>query len=198
MKKLKRIIDLFNIQLQVRYLLMILVLSHFGCERQNTARVKENHKLSNLANQDSIEYALHEHSQPVFNMIEAQKLAEKSNRPLLLFFNSYACVNCRSFENNILNSPEVASTVNQHFILTILFVDDVRPWSDENSLSSDGSDERPISIGQINTQLQLEMTNLSHQPCFVIADSEGNTLETKDKFSTKSEFELWLTKYIGS
>ncbi|MCG8337531.1 MAG: thioredoxin family protein [Proteobacteria bacterium] len=57
------------------------------------------------------------------NMDEAQKLALEANKPILLEFTGYTCVNCRWMEQNVLALKSVHESLKNDFILVKLFTD---------------------------------------------------------------------------
>ena len=50
--------------------------------------------------------------------------AKSQNKPILLDFTGWACVNCRRIEENVWTDPEVYSLINDNFVLISLYVDD--------------------------------------------------------------------------
>ncbi len=49
------------------------------------------------------------------------------NKPLLIDFTGYACVNCRRMEENVWSDPAVYQLMKDKFILVSLYVDDKKP-----------------------------------------------------------------------
>lgn len=63
--------------------------------------------------------------QHIINDYEAAlKLAKQENKPILIDFTGWACVNCRKMEENVWSKPEVSAYMKAHFILVSLYVDD--------------------------------------------------------------------------
>ncbi len=58
------------------------------------------------------------------NYEQALACAEFLDKPLMVYFTAYACVNCRKMEENILNHPTVVKKINHNFVFVALFVDD--------------------------------------------------------------------------
>ena len=50
--------------------------------------------------------------------------AKSQNKPILLDFTGWACVNCRRIEENVWTDPEVYNLINDNFVLISLYVDD--------------------------------------------------------------------------
>ncbi|MGB5646555.1 MAG: cytochrome c biogenesis protein CcdA, partial [Muriicola sp.] len=50
--------------------------------------------------------------------------AEAQNKPILLDFTGWACVNCRKMEEHVWSDPEVFRLLNEEFVLISLYIDD--------------------------------------------------------------------------
>lgn len=57
---------------------------------------------------------------------EGREIAENVDKPILLDFTGWACVNCREVEENIWPDEEVYKLINEEFVLISLYVDDKR------------------------------------------------------------------------
>ena len=55
---------------------------------------------------------------------EGVAYAKKVNKPILLDFTGYACVNCRKMESLVWSDPEVLKIIREKLIVISLFVDD--------------------------------------------------------------------------
>ena len=54
------------------------------------------------------------------------KYAKEVNKPIMLDFTGYACVNCRKMENNVWSDPKILKILNNNVVVISLFVDDKR------------------------------------------------------------------------
>ncbi len=52
--------------------------------------------------------------------------AKSVNKPIMLDFTGYACVNCRKMENNVWSDPKILPILNNEVVLISLYVDDKR------------------------------------------------------------------------
>ena len=59
-----------------------------------------------------------------FNLDVALEEANNQDKSVLLYFSSYACVNCRKIEDLILNDVAIKEMIINNYILTTLVVDD--------------------------------------------------------------------------
>ena len=55
---------------------------------------------------------------------EGVAYAQKVNKPILLDFTGWACVNCRKMEENVWSDPDVYPMLKEDYILISLYVDD--------------------------------------------------------------------------
>ncbi len=64
------------------------------------------------------------HAQVVNDYGKAVEMAKAANKPLLIDFTGWACVNCRKMEENVWVDPAVKTYIEENFILVSLYVDD--------------------------------------------------------------------------
>ncbi len=62
--------------------------------------------------------------QAINDFDKAVALAKQQHKPILVDFTGWACVNCRKMEENVWVQPQIASAINDRFILVSLYVDD--------------------------------------------------------------------------
>ncbi|RYY08803.1 MAG: DUF255 domain-containing protein, partial [Chitinophagaceae bacterium] len=62
--------------------------------------------------------------EPLRDYEEALALAKKLNKPLLIDFTGWACVNCRRMEENVWINERVGSMMKNDFIVVSLYVDE--------------------------------------------------------------------------
>jgi len=126
----------------------------------------------------------------------AIQLAKKENKPLLIDFTGWACVNCRKMEENVWVKPEVRKLIEEKYILVSLYVDDRRvlPASEQLLFTSgDGSQKSIRTVGDKYATFQSENFKNASQPLYVIlsADEKLLTLPVGYTPSVK-EYAEWL------
>jgi len=127
---------------------------------------------------------------------EALALARKTNKPVLIDFTGWACVNCRRMEENVWTNPEVERLMKEEFVLVSLYVDERTklPASQRTvHTMKNGSEKSIITIGDRWTAFQLENFEATAQPQYAIVSPDEKAL-TKTKFYTDNpkEFAAWL------
>lgn len=123
---------------------------------------------------------------------ELLKEAQQLNKPLLIYFCGYACVNCKKMEALVFNDDQVYQRLKNDFLFVSLYVDDRAPLSSEEQIKYSSNDKKIKTVGNKNAQLQLEKFKTNSQPFFVIIDSEGKTIEKTGYQNSVVEFQRFL------
>ena len=123
-----------------------------------------------------------------FDFTQTIDKAIREEKTVLLYFSSIACTNCRRIEKEILKNPEIKNTILKDYVFVPLVVDD-RASADEKfwklSMFSDDTLKR---VGEINSQLQIELTQSGSQPKFVIVSNNNKVLSTIGYTMNTNEF----------
>lgn len=101
--------------------------------------------------------------------------ARKQNKPLLIDFTGWACVNCRKMEENVWTQPEVREFIEQNFVLVSLYVDDRQnlPVTERMKYTTKDGQEKTIkTIGDKWATFQAENFNQATQPLYVVLDTQ--------------------------
>jgi thiol:disulfide interchange protein DsbD len=77
-----------------------------------------------------------------FDDYERLAYAKTVNKPIMLDFTGYACVNCRKMENNVWSDAMILPILNNEVVLISLYVDDKRdlPKSEQFISKTTGSE----------------------------------------------------------
>lgn len=121
-------------------------------------------------------------NQQVFHDYEqGMAYAKQENKPVLLNFSGYGCVNCRKMEQYVLADSTVKQRI-ETYVFIELFVDDKRPHASGNQ-----------SIGDYNSKIQRENFKANAQPYYIQLSSTGKIVSKPYAFSTDvQKFLLWL------
>jgi cytochrome c biogenesis protein CcdA/thioredoxin-related protein len=134
---------------------------------------------------------------PLHNEYEkALELAKAQNKPVLIDFTGWACVNCRRMEEKVWVDEEVRELMNKEFIVLSLFVDERKalPVSEQVSYTTRNGDQKNIvTVGDKWATFQAENFFAVSQPQYAIISPDKKAL-TKTKGYTPSarEFADWL------
>ncbi len=135
--------------------------------------------------------------EPMHNDYEgALKLAKAQNKPVLIDFTGWACVNCRRMEEKVWPDATVDSLMRNEFIVVSLYVDEKRnlPLAEQTvEKLSNGTEKSIVSVGDKWSTFQIENFGATSQPQYAIISPEQVAM-TKTKFYTPNsgEFIKWL------
>lgn len=127
---------------------------------------------------------------------KAVQLSAEQNKPLLIDFTGWACVNCRKMEEQVWTRPEISSLLTEKFILVSLYVDDRKklPPSERFTYTFSGGKEKYIeTIGDQWATFQSENFGQSTQPLYVILNHEGKLMTHPVGYTPDAKkYEDWL------
>ncbi len=135
--------------------------------------------------------------QPIVNDFQAAlDKATKEDKPLLLDFTGWACVNCRRMEEKVWTNPEVDSLMRTKFVVVSLYVDERTRLAVKDRVTftnSAGEEETIETVGNKWTAFQKENFGAVSQPQYAILSPDQRLL-TRTKFYTPNpgEFVSWL------
>lgn len=126
----------------------------------------------------------------------ALKEAREKNKPLLIDFTGWACVNCRRMEEAVWTDPVVDSLMRNEFVVVSLYVDERTklPLNERTTyVDKTGKEQSIITIGDKWSAFQIENFYATSQPQYAILSPQEKAL-TKTKFYTPDadEFAEWL------
>ncbi len=125
--------------------------------------------------------------------------AKKVNKPIMLDFTGFACVNCRKMENNVWSDSKILPILREQLVLISLYVDDKRDLPESQQFVSPSTGEEIRTIGDKWTDFMISRYKTNTQPLYVLTDLNGQSLN-KDKptisYVSVEEFGSWLEKGI--
>ena len=127
---------------------------------------------------------------------KALALAKEQNKPILIDFTGWACVNCRKMEENVWTDPAVSSYIKNNFILVSLYVDDkaLLPVEKRFKYTSKAGTIKDInSVGDLWATFQAENFNQVTQPLYVVISPDQNLLSNPIGYTPNIQAYLnWL------
>jgi thiol:disulfide interchange protein DsbD len=106
---------------------------------------------------------------------EALAHAKKVNKPLLVDFTGYGCVNCRKMEDNVWTKKEVNDIIREEYVLVSLYVDD-RAKLDKTLVTPSGKKLR--NVGNKWAEFQAVNFVTLSQPYYILVNTEEQVLNT--------------------
>ncbi len=153
-----------------------------------------------ISTQDFSLYEGEVHAQ-VDDFEEGMRLAQQLNKPVLLDFSGYGCVNCRKMEAAVWTDPDVKASIDNDFILITLMVDEKKALPEPIKITEkDGTQRTLRTYGDKWSYLQRSKFGANAQPFHVIVDQNGHPLAPsfvykEDIPGYKAFLELGKTNY---
>ncbi len=118
--------------------------------------------------------------------------SKKVQKPLLIDFTGWACVNCRKMEGQVWSDPDVKRKLSEDFVLVSLYVDDKKQLESNQQIEVmwNGSKRKLKSVGNRWSYLQNTKYLSSTQPQYWIIDWNENRL------SDSTSYDPDIKKYI--
>ncbi len=102
--------------------------------------------------------------------------AKENNKPILIDFTGYACVNCRKMEEHVWPKDEIFSIINEEYVLVSLYVDDKEALRLEEQYISATTGQKVRTIGNKWSDLQSSQFGTNAQPYYVLIAPDGKVL----------------------
>lgn len=107
------------------------------------------------------------------NYDEGMRYARTTNKPVLVDFSGFGCVNCREMENSVWIDPEVKKLIEDDYVLITLMVDDKTPLPEPITVEEKGKTRKLRTVGDKWSYLQREKFSANAQPFYVLLDHNG-------------------------
>lgn len=124
--------------------------------------------------------------------------AKLSNKPILLDFTGWACVNCRKMEENVWSNPTVYNILQNDYILISLYVDDnekeLPKTTQFDFKKANGQIKKIKTFGDKWATFQIVNFKNTSQPYYVLMNSELEILNTPQQYTDTETYKNWLQK----
>ncbi len=105
--------------------------------------------------------------------------AQKVDKPILLDFTGYACVNCRKMEENVWPIDKVYEQLKEKYILVSLYVDDKKELPEVEKIEvkrANGTTRKLRNYGHKWAHFQAARFKSNTQPFYVLLSPDGKTI----------------------
>ncbi len=131
---------------------------------------------------------------------EALAYSRKVNKPLLIDFTGYGCVNCRKMEDQVWTDKVINDLIKNEYVLVSLYVDD-RQKLEKTLVAPDGRKIR--NVGNKWALFQEKNFNKQSQPYYVLVNGKEEVLNkpkayTPDKEVYQAFLECGISQYKKS
>ncbi len=125
--------------------------------------------------------------------------AQANNRPVIIDFSGYGCVNCRKMEGAVFDTEEVEDVIKENFVLIKLMVDDKTKLPQPMEVTENGKKVKLTTVGDKWSYLQRMKFMANSQPYYVMLDNEGKPLDGPTYYDEDAaKFVEWLEAGIES
>jgi thiol:disulfide interchange protein DsbD len=102
--------------------------------------------------------------------------ARSVNKPVMVDFTGWSCVNCRKMEDNVWSDPEVLKRLSDKYVLISLYVDDKEELPADKQYVSTITGKKIRTVGNKWSELQTSVYKTNSQPYYVLLDHHGKLL----------------------
>lgn len=102
--------------------------------------------------------------------------AKKVNKPVMIDFSGFGCVNCRKMEASVWTDPTVKQILENDYVLITLMVDDKTKLPNPIEIEEFGKTRKLKTIGDKWSYLQRSKFGANAQPFYILLDGEGQPL----------------------
>ena len=116
--------------------------------------------------------------------------AKKVNKPVMIDFSGFGCVNCRTMESSVSPDPKVKQMLENDYVLITLMVDDKTKLPQPIEIQENGKTRKLKTIGDKWSYLQRSKFGSNAQPFYILLNDEGQPLGPSYAFNED------VSKYI--
>lgn len=102
--------------------------------------------------------------------------AKQHNKPVMIDFSGYGCVNCRKMEASVWTDARVKDLLENDFVLITLMVDDKTKLPAPIQIEENGKTRTLRTIGDKWSYLQRSKFGANAQPFYVMLEGDGKPL----------------------
>ncbi len=126
---------------------------------------------------------------------EGVAYAQEVNKPILLDFTGWACVNCRKMEENVWSDSKIYPLLKDEYVLISLYVDDRKelPEREKFDFKYDSGRIKTIeTVGQKWGTFQTINFNAASQPYYLLLSPNLEILNDAVQYVDTEVYEAWL------
>ncbi len=118
--------------------------------------------------------------------------AQKVNKPIMLDFTGYGCVNCRKMEEHVWPLKKIDDYLRNDYVLISLYVDDKKQLPSDQQVHVsriNGGTRKLEDYGDKWANFQTQFFQNNSQPYYVLLSSDGKTILNEPTAYTPNEDE---------
>ncbi len=122
--------------------------------------------------------------------------AKEQNKPIMLDFTGWACVNCRKMEEQVWSKDKIYEMLKDEYIIISLYVDDRKELKKEEQfqyIKPNGKLKNIETIGDKWATLEIENFQVASQPFYVLLNHNMELLNHTTAYTPNAnEYYNWL------
>ncbi|MDC1464246.1 thioredoxin family protein [Polaribacter sp.] len=134
------------------------------------------------------------------NFDEGLQAAKDANKPILLDFTGWACVNCRKMEENVWSDPAIYTLLKEEYILISLYVDDnekeLPKAAQFDFRKANGKIKKIKTYGDKWSTFQILNFKNASQPYYILMNADLEILNSPQQYTDIKTYKSWLEKGI--
>jgi thiol:disulfide interchange protein DsbD len=131
---------------------------------------------------------------------EGLQAAKETNKPILLDFTGWACVNCRKMEENVWSDSEIYNLLKEEYILISLYVDDnekeLPKAAQFDFKKANGNIKKIKTYGDKWSTFQILNFKNASQPYYILMNADLEILNSPQQYTDIKTYKNWLKKGI--
>lgn len=120
--------------------------------------------------------------------------AKQVNKPVILDFTGWSCVNCRKMEDNVWSDKTVLGLLSNDYVLISLYVDDKTTLPENEQYVSETTNRKVKTIGNKWSDFQATHFKTNAQPFYVLIGHDGQMLAQPKGYDTSIDGYLKFLK----
>ena len=130
---------------------------------------------------------------------EGRAYAKKVNKPILIDFTGWGCVNCRKMEEQVWSDPRVLEILREDVVLISLYVDEREELPEDQQYVSEVTGKKIRTVGNRWSEFQIKHFKANAQPHYLILGHDSmKALNGSTAYDPDIQFYIdWLEEGIA-
>jgi thiol:disulfide interchange protein DsbD len=125
----------------------------------------------------------------------AAEYAKNNQKPVMVDFTGFGCVNCRKMEAAVWTDPAIGKILKDEYVLVSLWVDDKKelPEDQQYTTTFAGKERRIETVADKWSDFQARFFGNNSQPYYVLLDNQGRLLNVPRAYDEDIDaYKKWL------
>ncbi len=118
-----------------------------------------------------------------FDYDQGMAFARKVNKPVLVDFTGWSCVNCRKMEASVWSDASVLKRLKENYVVISLYVDDKTELAESEKYTSSFSNKLIKTVGSKWSDFQATRFGTNSQPYYALLNLNGSLLVSPQSYN---------------